>query len=98
MIISRALSPLIARLATQFPVLAILGPRQSGKTTLAKEIFPHYAYVTLEDIDMKLMAQDDPKRFLASYAEQKGVIIDEIQEVPHLFSYMQGIVDQIHRP
>jgi predicted AAA+ superfamily ATPase len=98
MIISRALSPLITRLATQFPVLAILGPRQSGKTTLAKEIFPHYAYVTLEDIDMKLMAQDDPKRFLASYAEQKGVIIDEIQEVPHLFSYMQGIVDQIHRP
>jgi uncharacterized protein len=98
MIIRRRLTPYLKKLANQFPVVAVMGPRQSGKTTLAKETFPNYAYVTLEDLDRRIAAKEDPRGFLASYANRYGVIIDEIQEVPELLSYMQGIVDQGYRP
>lgn len=98
MIIQREIQKHLANLATQFPAVAIMGPRQSGKTTLAKETFPHYAYVTLEDIDRKLAAKDDPRGFLSSFAHHQGVILDEVQEVPELFSYMQGIIDQSYKP
>ncbi|HXW86580.1 MAG TPA: ATP-binding protein [Candidatus Bathyarchaeia archaeon] len=98
MMINRALSAIITRLSKQFPVIAIMGPRQSGKTTLVKHLFSHYTYVTLEDIDIRALAQEDPRAFFASYAHHEGLIIDEIQEVPHLFSYMQGIVDALNRP
>lgn len=77
---------------------SILGPRQSGKTTLARAVFPHYKYISLEDLDRKAEAHEDPRRFFASLAQEKGVIIDEIQEAPGLFSYMQGVVDEQNRP
>jgi hypothetical protein len=98
MFIKRELEPILKKLASQFPSIAIMGPRQSGKTTLAKETFEGYAYVTMEDIDKKIAAKEDPRGFLLSFDNQKGVIIDEIQEAPELFSYMQGIIDQAHRP
>jgi uncharacterized protein len=96
--IKRDITPHLQDLATQFSAIAILGPRQSGKTTLAKETFPDYTYVTLEDIDTKIAAKEDPRRFLATYDHHKGVIFDEMQEVPELFSYMQGIIDKAYRP
>ena len=85
------------RIASQYPVLAILGPRQSGKTTLAKAVFPKYKYVTLEDLDMREFAATDPRGFLAAY-QDGGVILDEIQHVPGLLSYIQTIVDERQTP
>lgn len=96
--IKRILQESIVAFAKQFPVIAITGPRQSGKTTLARETFPHYRYVLLENPDEKLMALDDPRLFFQKYENPHGIIIDEIQEVPHLLSYMQGIVDSAYRP
>lgn len=81
----------IQRLAKTFPVLAITGPRQSGKTTLAQMCFPDKAYVSLEDPDVRRVASEDPRGFLAQY--EAGAIFDEVQRVPELFSYLQGIVD-----
>ena len=98
MIIKRDLMPMLQNLAKQFPVVAIMGPRQSGKTTLAKMTFPEYVYVSLEDLDKRAIAQVDPRGFLDAYSRHKGVIIDEIQEVPELLSYMQGVVDKEYRP
>ena len=82
----------LAQLAESYPVLVISGPRQSGKSTLAKNQFPNHLYVSLEDIDERMMAEEDPRSFLQRF--QDGVIIDEIQRVPQLFSYIQGIVDR----
>ena len=79
------------RLARGFPVIAITGPRQSGKTTLAKSTFPNKPYLTLEDPDTRLLAESDPRGLLSVYPD--GLIIDEAQRVPQLFSYLQGIVD-----
>ncbi len=98
MVIKRTITQHLISLAQQFPAVAVMGPRQSGKTTLAKATFPDYAYVSLEDIDRRLLAQEDPRGFLLSFEQSKGVIIDEIQEVPELFSYMQGIIDRGYRP
>lgn len=98
MIIKRTIEPYVKKLARQFPVVALMGPRQSGKTTLVKAVFPDYAYVTLEDLDTRAAAQEDPRSFFAQYMHARGVIIDEIQEVPDLFSYLQGIVDTLQRP
>ena len=80
------------RLAQGFPILAITGPRQSGKTTLARALYPNRPYITLEDPEQRLFAQEDPKGFLARFTQ--GAILDEIQHVPSLFSYLQGLVDQ----
>src|SRR5689334_8121382 len=96
--ISREITPHLQRLAAQFPVVAVMGPRQSGKTTLVKQTFAHYTYVTMEDLDRRSAAQEDPRGFFATYATGNGLIIDEIQEAPDLLSYMQGIVDQEYRP
>ncbi len=75
-----------------FPVVTITGPRQSGKTTLARTVLKGYEYVSLENPDDRRMAADDPRGFLGRF---KGkVIIDEAQHVPDLFSYIQGIVDE----
>ncbi|MCS6785894.1 MAG: ATP-binding protein [Thiobacillaceae bacterium] len=78
--------------AAEYPVVTILGPRQSGKTTLARLTFPGKPWVSLEDPDVRLAAQTDPRGFLAQYAG--GAILDEVQRVPELLSYLQGIVDQ----
>lgn len=96
--IKRDITPPLIDLARQFSAIAILGPRQSGKTTLAKETFPDYAYVSMENLDTKLAAHEDPRGFLQAYAHHKGLIIDEAQEAPALFSYMQGVIDQEYRP
>ncbi|HBD95331.1 MAG: AAA family ATPase [Spirochaetes bacterium GWF1_31_7] len=89
--INRQIEQDINILKNEFPIIAILGPRQSGKTTLAKKVFPSYEYVSLEDIDYRDFAINDPRGFLNRYS--KNVIFDEIQRVPHLMSYLQTHVD-----
>lgn len=81
----------VLRLAKGFPVIAITGPRQSGKTTLARNAFPDKPYLTLEDPDTRLLAESDPRGLLSRYPE--GLIIDEAQRAPEIFSYLQGFVD-----
>lgn len=94
--IDRALSEKAIAMASQFPVVSITGPRQSGKTTLARAIFPDYSYVSLEDADVRAFASDDPRAFLARYGRR--TVIDEAQRVPQLFSYVQGVVDETGEP
>ena len=94
--IHRTITPLLLRLASQYPVMTLTGPRQSGKTTLAKTLFSHKPYVTLEDPDVRRFACDDPRGFLAQYAG--GAIFDEIQRAPDLPSYLQGMVDANPQP
>lgn len=76
-----------------FPVITLTGPRQSGKTTLVRWIFPDYEYINLENLNDLHAVQEDPIRFLKAYSST-GVIIDEAQKFPELFSYLQGIVDE----
>jgi predicted AAA+ superfamily ATPase len=83
------------RLARGFPILAITGPRQSGKTTLARSVFAERAYVSLEDPDRREHAEQDPRGFLARFRD--GAVIDEVQRVPDLISYLQGLVDDRKR-
>jgi len=89
--INRVLSTKILETSLVTPIVGIVGPRQSGKTTLAKEVFSKYTYVNLEQPDIRLYAQNDPKAFLNQYANH--VILDEIQRVPELFSYLQVKTD-----
>jgi predicted AAA+ superfamily ATPase len=79
-------------LAHQFKAVSIIGPRQSGKTTLAKFVFPGKAYVNFENPDTRLFAIEDPRGFLSNYPD--GAIFDEAQRVPELFSYLQQILDE----
>ena len=89
--IYRTLQPKIIELASKFPVITLTGPRQSGKSTLLKECFPHYRYVSLEDPEIRLFAETDPRGFLLTYPDR--TIVDEVQRVPNLFSYIQTHVD-----
>ncbi len=73
------------------PIVGLLGPRQSGKTTLVEEVFTQKPYVSLEDLDMREYASTDPRGFLSNYPQ--GAILDEAQRVPALFSYLQTRVD-----
>src|ERR1039457_1388694 len=93
--IKRKATETILRLCKGFPVIAITGPRQSGKTTLARAVFPDKNYVTLEDPDTRAFAESDPRAFLARYPD--GAMLDEIQRCPDLFSYLLAIVDQDKR-
>ncbi len=88
----RLLAKECKRAAREYPVLAILGPRQSGKTTLAQKAFPRKKYVSLEDLDYRTFATQDPRGFLETYST--GAIIDETQLVPQLLSYIQTKVDR----
>lgn len=90
--ISRFISSTIQRLASGFPVVVLTGPRQSGKTTLVKQLFPDKPYVSLENPDVRLFANEDPRGFLARYPA--GAILDEVQRAAELLSYIQGIVDE----
>lgn len=94
--IPREISSKVLEMADKFPVVTITGPRQSGKSTLAKALFPSYTYVTLEDEDIRAFAVDDPRAFFTRFG--RLTIIDEAQRVPSLFSYMQGIVDETNEP
>jgi predicted AAA+ superfamily ATPase len=85
----------VLRLARGFPIVALTGPRQSGKTTLARVAFPGKPYVSLENPDQLAYATTDARRFLENYPE--GAIIDEVQRCPDLFSYLQGLVDERRR-
>lgn len=90
--IQRTIQTQLKKLASMYPVVTITGPRQSGKTTLAKMTFPNYRYVSLENFDVRQMADMDPRGFLKNYAAP--VIFDEIQRVPALLSYIQTVVDE----
>ena len=79
-------------LAAQFKAVAVVGPRQSGKTTLVRSVFMHKPYVNLENPDVRRYALEDPRGFLSNYPE--GAILDEAQRVPELFSYLQQILDE----
>jgi predicted AAA+ superfamily ATPase len=94
--IERLLQPRLLELATRYPVLTLTGPRQSGKTTLSRMAFPDKPYVSLENPAQRELAQEDPIAFLSRY--QEGAIIDEVQRVPQIFSYLQGMVDENPRP
>ncbi|MFO7731579.1 MAG: ATP-binding protein [Spirochaetia bacterium] len=83
-------------MSKQYPVLFLTGPRQSGKTTIAKHLFPEKAYFSLENPDTLEFALSDPRSFLSQ--SHKGMIIDEAQRAPKLFSYIQGFVDNDKRP
>jgi predicted AAA+ superfamily ATPase len=89
--IPREAAKTLSRLAKGFPIVAITGPRQAGKTTLAKAVFGDKPYITLENPDEREFAQNDPKRFLARFSQ--GAILDEIQRCPELLSWLQGWVD-----
>lgn len=90
--IQREIQQQLLKLAAMYPVVTITGPRQSGKTTLAKMTFPQHRYVSLENFDIRQMAEADPRGFLKSYAPP--VIFDEIQRVPKLLSFIQTAVDE----
>ena len=89
--IERKLSKKLSQVREYFPIISIVGPRQSGKTTLAKKEFTELPYFTMEDIDTRKYVTEDPRGFLNSL--QDGAVIDEAQHVPDLFSYLQTHVD-----
>lgn len=90
--IERSLKYELLRMAEKYPVVTLTGPRQSGKSTLLKTLFPHFSYVSLEDPDMQRLAQGDPRGFIHSYPDK--TVIDEVQRVPELFSYIQTHIDR----
>lgn len=92
LMIVRDITEELRQSAQEYPVVTVLGPRQSGKTTLAKMTFPEKPYVSLEDPDVRLTAETDPRGFLTRLEE--GCILDEVQQLPSLLSYLQGIVDK----
>ncbi|MBU1168509.1 MAG: ATP-binding protein [Proteobacteria bacterium] len=94
-LIRRTIEPIVRSLATQYPVVTITGPRQSGKTTLCKTVFPNKPYVNLESPDTRQFAIDDPRGFLAQFPH--GAVIDEIQRAPDLTSYLQPMIDEDQR-
>jgi len=89
--IPRQAAPVLQKLALGYPILAITGPRQAGKTTLAQTTFPDKRYLSLEDPDQRAFAEEDPRAFLARLPQ--GAILDEAQRCPALFSYLQTRVD-----
>ncbi|KAA6343209.1 hypothetical protein EZS27_009079 [termite gut metagenome] len=91
-LIEREITPVIQEAARYFAVITITGPRQSGKTTLIKHLFEGFTYYSLENLDVRNFATNDPVAFLNQGA--KGLILDEVQNVPELLSYIQGMVDE----
>ena len=94
--ITRTAANELKTLNNQFKAVAVVGPRQSGKTTLTKSCFPEKKYVSLESPDYRRFAQEDPRGFLAQYPE--GAIFDEAQNTPEIFSYLQQILDESDKP
>ena len=96
--IPRKMHKKLLEAAQKMPVVAIIGPRQSGKTTLAQQAFPSHKYVSLEDLKNREFAQEDPYSFFQTYENEFGIILDEIQNVPSLLSYIQVHADKFKRP
>ncbi len=94
--IMRKLTERLLQLATYYPVVAVTGPRQAGKTTLCRATFPDKPYVSLESLDFREFAQSDPRGFLMEY--RQGAVLDEIQQAPGLVSYLQTEVDEQPEP
>jgi predicted AAA+ superfamily ATPase len=94
--IKRTIKTELLECSREYPAVTILGPRQSGKTTLAKQAFPNHAYFSLEDPDTRAQAASDPRGFLA--LALGGVVLDEIQRCPELLSYLQGMIDADRQP
>ncbi len=88
----REISDHLRKLAEQYPVVTVTGPRQSGKTTLVREFFKNRIYINLELLDNREFAKSDPRGFLRKIPQ--GAILDEIQRAPELLSYIQGMVDE----
>lgn len=88
----RHLGSYLAEAARRMPVVTLTGPRQSGKTTLVRSVFPDHSYVSLERPDLRAHALEDPRGFLGEHSG--GVIFDEVQRAPDLLSYLQGLVDE----
>ena len=89
--IDRHLKESLRLAASHYPVVTLVGPRQSGKTTLVRSVFPDKPYANLESPDVRAFAHEDPRGFLGQYPD--GAILDEFQRAPDLLSYLQGIVD-----
>ena len=89
--IPRDLAPRLTEAARSWPSITLTGPRQSGKTTLCRALFPQHPYATLEDPDVRAFATEDPRAFLAQFP--RGAIFDEVQRTPALPSYLQGMID-----
>ncbi len=96
MMIKRAIEKHFREVMNYFPIATITGPRQAGKTTFAKMLYPDYKYVNLEDRELRQLAETDPKEFLKRY--HSNVILDEVQNVPELLSYLQVLVDEDRTP
>ena len=94
--IKRELSKILIRDSKSYPVVTLTGPRQSGKTTLVKDTFKNYEYLSLENLDNREFAKEDPNGFLNKYSNK--VIFDEIQHAPEIFSYIQTRVDERDKP
>ena len=94
MIVERTIRTKLLQLLKSFPVVTLTGCRQCGKSTLLKNLLPDYAYISLEDLDLRQMAKEDPRHFISIYS--KNVIIDEIQQVPELLSYLQSHIDSVN--
>ncbi len=94
--IPRHLAPYVVKYAQEYPIVALVGPRQSGKTTLARALFPSYKYISLENLDLRHHAATDPRGFLNDHGP--FVILDEVQRAPELFPYLQELVDNKQDP
>ena len=94
--IPRKLSTILQQQAKHFPVICMVGPRQSGKTTLVRAVFSDKAYVSLKDLDERRFASEDPRGFRARFPN--GAVFDEVQRTPDLFSYIQTDVDAKRAP
>lgn len=90
--IHRDIERVIKEAANYFPVITVTGPRQSGKTTMIRHLFENLKYYSMEDLDTRALAEEDPVRFL--HLHEEGMILDEVHNAPHLLSYIQGIVDE----
>lgn len=95
MLAGRAISPLLESSFAGYPVVTVTGPRQSGKTTLCRATFPQLPYFNLEQPDLRVSVAGDPMRFLKRIGD--AALIDEVQRVPELFSYLQVHVDELRK-
>ena len=94
--VERAITPALMERAAVYPAVFVTGPRQSGKSTLVRQAFPGYDYVSFEELDTRQFASDDPRGFLQQFSNR--VILDEAQRVPNIFSYLQSHIDKEDLP